>query len=118
MKTSLLGLLAWGSLAVAGLHADWPNYRGPSGNGVAGEILTESAWPSGGPKAVWKAPAETGFSSFSVSEGKAITLVRRDVDGNPMEVCVAFDAATGTELWARELWLSNQYDGGGTAGTE
>jgi len=118
MKTSLFGLIAWGSLAGAGLHADWPNYRGPAGNGVADEVLTESSWPAGGPKTVWKSPAETGFSSFSVSNGKAVTLVRRDVDGNPMEVCVAFDALTGKELWARELWLSNQYDGGGNAGTE
>jgi outer membrane protein assembly factor BamB len=118
MKSSLLALIAWGAFAVAGLRADWPNYRGPSGDGIAGEILTATEWPAKGPKALWKASTETGFSSFTVDGGKAVTLVRRDVDGNPMEVCVAFDAASGKELWARELWISNQYDGGGNAGTE
>jgi outer membrane protein assembly factor BamB len=118
MKTSLGGLLIWGLFAGTAAHADWPNYRGPAGNGVAPEALVANAWPATGPKKEWTAPAESGFSSYSVAGGKAVTLVRREIDGNPMEVCVALDAATGKEVWARELWLSNQYDGGGNAGTE
>jgi len=118
MKTSLLGLLACSLLVSSGARAEWPNYRGPAGNGIAGEVLTQATWPAEGPKTLWKVSAETGFSSFSVAGGKAVTLVSRDVDGNPMEVCVAFDAATGKEVWAKELWLSKQYDGGGNAGTE
>jgi outer membrane protein assembly factor BamB len=118
MKTSLRGLMVWGLFAGVAAHADWPNYRGPSGNGIAGEVLAAKSWPADGPKKQWTAAAESGFSSFSVGGGKAITLVRREIDGNPMEVCVAFDAASGKELWAKELWLSNQYDGGGNAGTE
>lgn len=118
MKTSAVSVFLLSVIAASGLRADWPNYRGPAGNGIAAEVLTATTWPAGGPKKVWTAPAETGFSSFSVGGGKALTLVRREVDGNPMELCVAFDAATGKEVWAKELWLSDQYDGGGNAGTE
>jgi len=102
---------------VSALAADWPNYRGPSGDGVASEILASSEWPAGGPRALWKCATESGFSSFSIGGGKALTLVQREIDGNPMEICLALDAATGEESWARELWLGGKYDGGGNAGT-
>jgi outer membrane protein assembly factor BamB len=43
-----------------------------------------------------------GFSSFAVSQGRAFTLISRDLGGRK-EVCVAADAATGFELWATPI---------------
>lgn len=65
----------------------------------------------------WKVETPAGFSSFVVAGAKAYTIVKRDVDGNPSEVLVAFDVKTGTEAWAAPLTIINKYDGGGESGT-
>lgn len=95
--------------------ADWPQYRGPNQDGVSLEKV-DLNWPAGGPKVVWKAPTRNGFSSFAVSGGKAFTQVNRDIDGEPREICVALDAATGKELWFANVG-AGKYDSGGESGT-
>lgn len=45
-----------------------------------------------------------------------LTLVQQDIDGNPMEVCLALDEASGEKLWETPLWLAGKYDKGGAAG--
>jgi outer membrane protein assembly factor BamB len=65
----------------------------------------------------WKVETPTGFSSFAVAGAKAYTIVKRDVDGNPTEVLVAYDVKSGKEAWAAPLTIMNKYDGGGDAGT-
>jgi outer membrane protein assembly factor BamB len=99
--------------ALAGLAADWPQYRGPSHDGRTPESV--APWPAAGPKVAWKTPTPTGFSSFTVSGGKAFTLVRREVDGADREVCLALDAASGKELWATPVGIA-KYQGGGDDG--
>lgn len=45
-----------------------------------------------------------GLSSFSVSQGRAFTMISKDDGtGNLREYCVAVDAATGTNLWATPI---------------
>lgn len=89
--------------------ADWPQYRGGSHDGVSGDpILRE--WPSGGPSAIWRIPCTNGLSSFSVSEGRAYTQIRRRLQGQEREVCLAIDCRTGAELWAADIDQA-EYDG-------
>lgn len=95
---------------------EWPAYRGPSGTGVSGEKLPAREFPKSGPKELWSTETPTGFSSFAVANGKAVTLVAKDIDGNPMEVCMAYDADTGEVSWEAPLWLSDYKAGGGNAG--
>jgi outer membrane protein assembly factor BamB len=102
-------------LSLQTFAADWPAYRGPEGRGISTEKLALKQWPAGGLKQIWKTPTPTGFSSFTIVEGKAFTVVRRAFDGNDHETCVALDADTGKELWAVRLSLS-KYDGGGDSG--
>ncbi len=112
MKFATVANLLACSLTLPSVFAkEWPNYRGPGLDGTSPETL-------GGVKAsqTWKAPTNLGFSSFSVANGKAVTLVQREIDGNPTEVCVALDAASGKEVWARELWLAGKWNGGGNSG--
>jgi len=97
------------------LHAvDWPQYRGPSGDGKSPEKIT---LPSGStaPKQIWKAPSEGGFSSFAVAGGRAFTLCLKDAEGASQESVVAYDAKTGKELWFAALNFP-KYDGGGDSG--
>ncbi len=109
LLTSLITLVGLGS----GSAKEWPSYRGPSLNGITSEALAGL-----NTQEIWKAETELGFSSFSIADGKALTLVQREIDGNPMEVCVAYDASTGKEVWSNELWLAGQWNGGGNAGTK
>lgn len=95
--------------------ADWSQYAGPNGNRSTPETI-QKAWPAGGPKALWRTPAEGGFSSLAVSGGKAFTQVLRTVDGAPRETLVTLDANTGKELWAAPLGGMKLNDGG-QAGT-
>ena len=112
---SLLGstLLA---TTLAAHAASWPNLRGPNHDGISTERLASRNWPASGPSQVWKLPTPGGFSSFSVSGGRAFTIVTRTLDGLPQETVVAIDAAKGTELWAFPIGNSD-YDKGGDDGT-
>lgn len=95
-------------------QADWPQYRGAAGDGTSPESISQ--WPAGGPQVLWKTPAPDGFSSFTTGGGRAFTLVGRNIDGAPREVCVALDESTGKELWAVPVGVA-KYDGGGDSGT-
>ena len=96
--------------------ADWPVYRGPQHDGTSAEKLPAKSWSATGPKQIWRTPLTDGFSSFSVADGKAFTLVKRSQEGVGREMCVAIDARTGKELWATQVGMA-KYDGGGDAGT-
>jgi outer membrane protein assembly factor BamB len=112
-RTSLAATLA--TLALLNTNAaNWPEYRGPNHNGTTSE--TVSKWTGAGPKAIWKTPLTAGFSSIAVDGSIAATLVTRNLEGAPREVCVALDSATGKELWATPLAVA-KYDGGGDSGT-
>ena len=117
MKTARFPLLS-GLLCLALLcspplpAADWPGYRGARQDGISDEKLNLD-WAAHPPKVLWKIPLNTGFSSFAVGEGKALTQAVRDIGGEPREVCLALDAATGNELWAANLAAGKGYSGGG-----
>ena len=107
----ILPLLA---LTTTLLAADWPQYRGPAGDGTTPEKVA-TAWGAG-PKVLWKVPGGTGFSSFVVGGGKCFVLEGRD-QGGMHEVLVARDAASGKELWTADLGAV-KYQGGGGDGTK
>jgi len=111
MKTKLLSLLILSPLATQA--ADWPQYRGIAGDGVSSETLK---WKASGLNPVWKTESAGGFSSFSVSEGRAFTLSLKEIDGASQEVVSAHDSTTGKEIWSSALAVA-KYDGGGNDGT-
>ncbi len=110
------------ALAAAGLFLsaqfllanDWPQYRGPSGDGKSTEKL--SALPSSNPQPRWKTPTPNGFSSWVVAQGRAFLIVQRPVEGVPREVLLGVAADTGKELWAAPL-NPVKFEGGGDSGT-
>lgn len=97
--------------------ADWPQYRGSLGDGIASEANGNLNWKSNSPEILWKAPTPLGFSSFSIADGRAFTLVARDSDdGSKFETCIALDAKSGDELWAVPFGHSDYGHDGGNAG--
>ncbi len=68
------------------------------------------------PRSLWRKPIHTGFSSFAVSGGKVYTQVVREIEGNPREICLALDAASGRELWFADIAVGEYPGGGDTAG--
>jgi outer membrane protein assembly factor BamB len=115
--TSLAALgLSLSLSALPAFAADWPQYRGPSGDGST-PVKIATQWPSAGPKVVWRAESPLGFSSFAVGGGRCFTLEGRDVDGVPQEVLVARGAASGKELWTAALGSRQYGHQGGNDGT-
>ncbi len=87
-------LLSIGVVASANAE-DWYRWRGPDLNGISQESGWQSTWPATGPKQLWSGSVGTGFSSFSVHEGRVFTM------GNSSNTDTVFclDAATGKLLW-------------------
>ncbi len=104
------------TLAALPALANWPQYRGPQGDGSSPEKI--AAWPASGPKLLWKVESTNGFSSFAIGGGKAFTIEGREPDGVKQEVLVARDAATGKELWTQSLGVANYGHDGGNSGTK
>jgi outer membrane protein assembly factor BamB len=112
--------LAFPTLAIAlagplnSVAADWPSYRGATGDGMASEPI-RAQWPATGLKRVWRVETPGGFSSFAVAGDMAFTVISRNLGGATVETCVALDANTGKELWAAPTGPA-QYPGGGDSG--
>ena len=83
--------------AIAGEpQQEWPRWRGPTGQGIAVGAALPDEWPAK-PKPAWTAPLGTGWSSPVVADGRVFVTDRVD----DTERVLAFDAATGKELWQR-----------------
>ncbi|HOC55228.1 MAG TPA: PQQ-binding-like beta-propeller repeat protein [Verrucomicrobiota bacterium] len=108
MKLSLGAMVVLAASAL--FAADWPQWRGPARDGVSAEQVS-AAWPADGPKLLWRAAVGTGFSSISVSEGRAYTLGNT----NKEDTVWCFEASSGKPLWqhsyASELGPQH-YEGG------
>src|SRR5438445_8316530 len=75
--------------------SDWPQFLGPTRNGVyAGADLADS-WPKEGPPISWRKKVGQGFSGPVVSAGKLILFHRL----NDREIVESLDANTGKSLW-------------------
>ena len=76
---------------------DWPQWRGPNRDGISKETGLLKQWPENGPPLAWKATgAGGGYSSFAIANGRLFTMGLR----GSKEYVVAFDVASGKEVWA------------------
>jgi len=100
-----------GSFALA---ADWPQWMGPNRNGVWNETEIVSELPSGGPRKLWSAPIQAGYSGPAVVAGKVyvVDFVKStgEPENNPSKRSLiagkerihCFDTATGKQIWSHE----------------
>lgn len=81
--------------AVALCH-DWPQFLGPTRNGVYSAMDVANRWARGGPKVVWKKAVGQGFSAPVVANGRLILFHRKESN----EVVECLQARTGQLLWS------------------
>ena len=102
---------SWLLLAAAAAHAeDWPQFRGPTGQGHSTEVGIPLDW-SDTKNVAWKAPVPgTGWSSPVVSGGRVWVTATDAPIGNlsrPADTSLrllAFDADTGRQLVDKEVF--------------
>jgi outer membrane protein assembly factor BamB len=95
-RRTVLIFLLFASLTCSA--ADWARFRGPNGSGVgAATNLPSKFGPS--ENVVWKTAVPFGRSSPIVAGGRVFLTASKD----ETLITLAYDAATGRELWRREL---------------
>src|SRR5438132_13176474 len=98
-------LLAWCLIVLAAAAAicapvvpsdsGWPQFLGPTRNGVSTETALLKTWPKDGPPVLWEREVGAGYSGPVIS-GERLILFHRLED---QEVVEALEAATGKPVW-------------------
>ena len=78
------------------LLQDWPQWLGPTRDGVSTERV--APWKDA-PAVLWKVPAGEGHSSPIVAGGRV--YLHTKVKDKDEEAVAAYDVATGQELWSK-----------------
>src|SRR5690349_21259982 len=86
--------------------SDWPQFLGPTRNGVYEGPELAASWPSGGPAVVWQKAVGHGFSGLVVEDHKLI-LFHRVGDTETVE---CLDATSGSNVWRFSYATSYQDD--------
>lgn len=90
---------------------DWPQFRGPQGDGTSTET---SVFPRGeafGLRIAWKRATGSGYSGVVIAGGHVVTMFS---DGKS-DVAVALDEKTGRERWRFEIEATHKgHDGSHT----
>ena len=107
----LLAVLAFSSGISA---ADWPQWMGPTRDGVWNEEGISARFPEGGPKKLWSMPVGGGYSGPAVVGSRVFAMdfitENAGIENNPnkrnevqgIERIHCLDAATGKSLWKHE----------------
>ena len=84
-------------LCAAACAEDWPNWRGPTHDGISVEKGWSTTWGADGPRVLWRASVGQGHASFAVAKGRVYTM------GNARntDTVFCFDAATGRQVWKK-----------------
>lgn len=101
-------LLAGVLLLTSQVHAeDWPEFRGPTGQGISTSTNLPTEW-SDNKNVVWKqAIPGNGWSSPSVSKNQVfLTTALRGEEVGPSLHALCLEAATGKILWDKEVFAS------------
>jgi|694.fasta_scaffold17934_7 outer membrane protein assembly factor BamB len=93
---------------------DWPQWGGPRRDFTWNETGLVDAFPASGPKVLWRAKVETGYSGPAISAGRVFLMdyilkagdpkpdpsKRNQLQGTERVLCL--DATTGKQLWVHE----------------
>jgi outer membrane protein assembly factor BamB len=116
VRLALVLTLGFGQIPQA-RSADWPQWRGPKGDGISPETDLAQSWPKNGPKVLWKEPLGGGYAQVVVAQGRLFVHTARN---KKEEIVRCLDPATGKELWHhtypcdydRHPTLNGRYDSG------
>ncbi|MFN5314415.1 MAG: PQQ-binding-like beta-propeller repeat protein [Planctomyces sp.] len=76
--------------------AEWPQYRGPAGDGAAPGGPTNPDWTTKPPAIVWQIDVGPAWSSFAFSHGRLLTQEQR----GDAEYVSCYSADTGELIWS------------------
>jgi outer membrane protein assembly factor BamB len=74
---------------------DWPQFLGPTRNGVYSGPALAATWPSDGPRVVWQKQVGNGFSAPVIAKGRLILFHRLE----NKEVIESMEPAAGNGQW-------------------
>jgi len=99
-------LLALPTLAL-GAATEWPQFRGPDGQGVseAREVPREWSTDAG---IAWKVPVPEGWASPVLSGGLLALAYAREVEGRTALGVMLLDSEDGSEVWRRDLFTPGE----------
>lgn len=118
---SLLVVSLLFAIPCAAFAGDWPQFRGPAGNGVSEETNVPQVW--GPDKNIrWKVPLPGPGDSSPIVSGKRV-FITCATDRGKNRSLYCFDRDTGKELWVKTVEFSgvepthptNQYCGSSPA---
>ncbi len=98
LTVTLLGLAVAAGLPRPASGDDWPQWRGPTRDGISRESGWLTAWPAEGPRKLWEGNVGIGLSSFSVNQGRLYTMG----NVNEKDTVFCYDARTGRSIWRHE----------------
>jgi len=81
--------------ALCACAADWPQFLGPTRDGVSAETAVLTEFPTDGPKIAWKMAVGSGWSGPVVADGKVILFHRVE----NQEIVDCLDATNGKSIW-------------------
>lgn len=96
-----------------GTTTEWPNWRGPTHDGISMEKGWLTVWPEEGPERLWKVELGRGHSSVAVKDGKVYTMGRAD----KQDIVFCLSADTGETLWKYSYAAKESSYGGGPRAT-
>jgi len=77
---------------------DWPQWRGPRGNGTWNGPNIASNWPAEGLPVVWQRQVGGGYAGVIVAGGR-VFVADRQTEPEEVERLIALDAASGAVQW-------------------
>lgn len=96
-------------LAVSAARAsDWPQFLGPTRNGLSPETNLSAPWPADGPVTRWKKDVGAGFAGPAVAGGRLYLFERR----GDKEIVDCLDTKNGGGLWRFDYKTDYQDDFG------
>jgi outer membrane protein assembly factor BamB len=99
-KSLLAAIFALPLVLSAAVRAeDWPQWRGPSRDGVCSETGLLESFPATGLKVRWRVPVGWGFSSPVVAEGRVYLADSEVVKPKAKERLHCLEETTGKPLW-------------------
>jgi outer membrane protein assembly factor BamB len=100
MRTTLLCAVCLGLSVLPALADDWPQWRGPTRDGISKEVGLLQQWPAGGLKPLWTARSlGGGYSAPAVARGRIYLLGTRGND----EYVLALSEKDGKPVWSRKI---------------
>ncbi|MEY4385973.1 MAG: hypothetical protein RLY20_1256 [Verrucomicrobiota bacterium] len=92
-----LGQLKLGDGQLATNAGSWPQFRGPTRNGIASETKLARSWDASGPKQLWSVQIGDGYAGPAIADGR-VYLMDYDLE-NHRDAMRCLSLADGREIW-------------------